>query len=265
MRTLIILVCLLGAYRADLFAQFSVTSTQGYTVTIDLTPTNVLTDQRGSSCSYEVIYDYDIRIEGPNAPAALWTLQAYLQHDRQQVYIPLPNSGGRGSTKSTRTSQSQTKCGRLDVSGPLALEIQGPGIVQTILSEQRIPTDSRPMDSDQPTVASFFLTNLSKARSNRLLPPNDTAEDPYTHLPDKQRNNTASSLCLFPNPATHYLQWTSPEDINHWVIFDATGRKMAAGTGQEQKISLEELTTGTYFLQVHYTDRQPDTHRFVKR
>lgn len=265
MRTLIILVCLLGAYRTDLVAQFSVTSTQGYTVTIDLTPTDVLTDQRGSSCSYEVIYDYDIRIEGPNAPAALWTLQAYLQHGRQHVYIPLPNSGGRGSTKSTRAKQNQTKCGQLDVSGPLALEIQGPGIDQTTLSEQRMSNGGRIMDSNQPTAEHYFLTNLSKERSNRFLPPNDIADNAHTHLPDTQRNNQSSSLRLFPNPATHYLHWTSPEDINNWVILDTTGRRMTVGSGEEQTISLEELTTGTYFLQVHYTDRQPDTHRFVKQ
>jgi len=78
---------------------FTVSSTNGYTVDITFCPTSVIAP---AECEfgyfYNLEYTYDIVFSGDNIPSNLWTLQAVTTcDDGSSSFFSLPNDGGSGS------------------------------------------------------------------------------------------------------------------------------------------------------------------------
>lgn len=110
----------------DLLAQCSVTSSNGYTVTFNLTQQNVLLTPAGPSCNYNVVLNYNIVYSGPNQQN-LWSVNGATD------CIPAPNLGfniptaGSGTT-STYTSTFNNDCSLLNLDCDIKLVVLGPGI-----------------------------------------------------------------------------------------------------------------------------------------
>jgi hypothetical protein len=75
-----------------------------------------------------------------------------------------------------------------------------------------------------------------------------------------------SSFRIFPNPASEYIQITSPHGISGVDMLDAQGRKVLSchQPGESLKIDISSLSPGTYLVRVT-TDSGFDTRVVVKR
>ena len=59
------------------------------------------------------------------------------------------------------------------------------------------------------------------------------------------------SIELFPNPAHNYINIQAAERQNYdYVIYNLNGQKIDAGTTSDNRISLHNLTSGAYILEV---------------
>lgn len=123
------------------FAQTSVTSTKGYTVTLNVYPSAIVPAST-SDCrygyNYNVKMNYNITISGPNAPASLYTLQGTVGCGSDAIFFDLPNNGGTGNVISSRAWTSKTDCASASVSAlsckNVSIQIEGPGISSRTLS-----------------------------------------------------------------------------------------------------------------------------------
>ncbi len=138
MGVLSFLCCLLWTGKAN--AQVAVTSTDGYTVHIDISPQSIVAPV---SCpygyNYNVNLNYTVSFTGTGIPASLYTLQGSLSCSGQGNFFNLPNSGGAGSV----TSVSNPYLGTSDcaTATPSSLgctsgqiQIEGPGIPNQFVS-----------------------------------------------------------------------------------------------------------------------------------
>ncbi len=125
-----------------------VTSTDGYTISILLTPVGV---QVNTPCpngyNYDIVFDYDISFTGNNIPAGgLYTLQGNLGCGTSTLFLPLDNGGGTGQTSTTGNAY-QSNCSvpaTVDdlLCAELILNINGPGIAsQQIDASSLLPVD----------------------------------------------------------------------------------------------------------------------------
>ena len=67
----------------------------------------------------------------------------------------------------------------------------------------------------------------------------------------------AKSLVLYPNPTTDFVQLESDSTIAHWELTNQLGNihlKKELNAKRKATIDLNTLTTGVYFLKVHFTD-----------
>ncbi len=132
-------------------AQYIVTSTSGYEVSIELSFDSISVVNgtcNGGWYNYNLHYSYDISFSGAGAPSNLWTLQAYVIADDGDHFIPLPNGGGNANTTSaSNVTRNQSDCGTATPASlgcdSVHLVIQGPGIpYQTIyLNASALPVE----------------------------------------------------------------------------------------------------------------------------
>ncbi len=115
-------------------AQCSITSSTGYTVTLDIEAIELITPP---SCqwgyNYNVKISYDITFSGSNIPSNLYTLQAVLSCGPQDLFFSLPLSGGTGTVTSTSSPyRTQSDCQTATVASlnctTIEVKIEGPGI-----------------------------------------------------------------------------------------------------------------------------------------
>ncbi|MEM9525654.1 MAG: T9SS type A sorting domain-containing protein [Bacteroidota bacterium] len=128
-------------------SSFEVTSSDGYTVTINLVPTGIQVNQPCPfGYNYDVVFDYDISFSGTNIPANLWTLQGNVGCGASTLFLPLNNSGGVGQTI-TNGNAYEGDCSVAPSVAALncdefVLTIQGPGIpFQQINASFVLPVD----------------------------------------------------------------------------------------------------------------------------
>ena len=116
------------------FGQCTVSSTDGYVVHITLQPQSVVAP---GSCpfgyNYNVNLSYSITFTGTSIPGSLWTLQGNLTCGSDNLFIPLPTSGGTGTVTTTSNPfNTHTDCATATVSSlncnAITVTINGPGI-----------------------------------------------------------------------------------------------------------------------------------------
>ena len=117
------------------FAQFNVQSSNGYTVTVLLSPVAVV--PTSATCTngfnFNVKLNYTVVFSGTNIPSQLYTLQANLKCTNGTQFFSLPVAGGVGSiTNNSRVWEGTATCATATLAslgcGYLQLIIQGPGI-----------------------------------------------------------------------------------------------------------------------------------------
>lgn len=125
-----------------------INSTDGYTVTILLTPVGV---QVNSPCpngyNYDVAFDYDISFSGSNIPGGgLDVLQGNVGCGNSTLFLPLENGGGTGQAI-TNGNAFESDCNvpaTIDdlLCDELVLQISGPGIqFQTFDASSALPVE----------------------------------------------------------------------------------------------------------------------------
>ncbi len=113
----------------------TVNSSDGYTVTVDITPTAIVAP---GSCPYGYNFNveliYDVQFSGSNIPGSLYTLQGNINCDNfSNIFFDLPNSGGSGTTTTTSNPyNSDNDCATATPSSlgcnDAVITINGPGI-----------------------------------------------------------------------------------------------------------------------------------------
>lgn len=129
---------------------YTIQSTNGYDVEIELTLDNIQVVSSGCSggwYNFQISYSYDISFTGANAPSSMYTLQATSPGNDGSTFIWLPNSGGTGSQTSSTVTRNVGDCATATPSGlgfdSIFLQIQGPGIAtQTI----HLPVTALPVE-----------------------------------------------------------------------------------------------------------------------
>jgi len=133
--TLVIL--LIAGFSAQ--SQITVTSTEGYTVDINVQPESIIAP---NSCqwgyTYKVRLTYVISFIGSNAPKQLYTLQGTVGCGSNQQFFNLPNKPGNGVANSanawTSSSSCQTATPRELNCNAISIQIEGPGIPSQTIS-----------------------------------------------------------------------------------------------------------------------------------
>lgn len=137
----VITLIFLTAFQFQSFSQVSVTSTTGYTVTINVYPSAVI-PASATNCqwgyNYNVKMNYSISITGPNAPASLYTLQGTIGCGSSTSFYDLPNNGGYGTVLSANAWTALQNCATVTPASlgcnTVKIEIEGPGISKRILT-----------------------------------------------------------------------------------------------------------------------------------
>jgi len=113
------------------FSQCSVTSPDGWTIELNLSIAEVITNQAGSSCVANVVVDYNINLIGIGN---LWTLQGTMScvGANGSTFFNLPNNGGTGTVTSSNFSYSNTDCEDITFDCPMEITINGPGLNTTV-------------------------------------------------------------------------------------------------------------------------------------
>ena len=90
-------VYIIGLFSA--YTQCIVTSNEGYSVYIAISPTHIVPTQETCSngYNYNVAYNYEIIFSGSNIPDNLYTLQGNINCNSQNSFFDLPNAGGSGT------------------------------------------------------------------------------------------------------------------------------------------------------------------------
>jgi len=118
-----------------IYAQCTIGSTTGYTVTAHVVPVALVITN--SVCpwgyNYNVRLAYSVEFSGTNVPANLWTLQGNVVCGNQSLFFNLPNSGGTGLVTTTSNPwRGIGDCATADVNSlscfTVRLQINGPGI-----------------------------------------------------------------------------------------------------------------------------------------
>lgn len=114
--------------------EFIIPSSNGYTVRISLSPSNVLAP---TNCpfgfNFKVEIDYEIQFTGLTSPGSLYTLQGRLDcEENKNIFFPLPNNPTIGTTTTSNKYRNDPICA---TATPLSmncldieLQIHGPGI-----------------------------------------------------------------------------------------------------------------------------------------
>ncbi len=122
-------------------AQCVVNSANGYSVTLSVTPVEVVPSSTNCPYGYNFNYRvrYDIIFSGSNIPASLYTLQGTVNAPGfSGNFFDLPNEGGNGTVLSGGNSYTnKTNCNSVTVASldpSISIQIEGPGISYRVIS-----------------------------------------------------------------------------------------------------------------------------------
>ena len=107
----------------------------------------------------------------------------------------------------------------------------------------------------------FIYTSTNEAASSW--------EIDYVKVTGKQyvsvKENTATSIGLYPNPAREQVSFTLENDAQV-SIFDITGRKVSETnvTAGQAQLNVSELENGVYFVNFRFANGTKAVSKFVK-
>ncbi len=141
-RSLCVILPLLLLFATPSRAQVTVTSSNGYSVYIAVTPTAIVSHTANCPLSYhyDITYSYNVTFSGNNIPSNLYTLVGYFTCSNVSNLFYLPVSGGSGTlTTVSNPSGDASNCATTPTPATMGclsgyqLIIEGPGItLQTV-------------------------------------------------------------------------------------------------------------------------------------
>ncbi len=75
----------------------------------------------------------------------------------------------------------------------------------------------------------------------------------------------SGKLIMAPNPVENDLYISADKAISSLTIFDANGRALSTVEGPQSIVSVSELETGNYFIEVNYEDGTRTTKQIIKK
>ena len=121
------------------------------------------------------------------------------------------------------------------------------------VTELRILHNDAPSWTSDPIEATLDIDNIM-ARSAALLEIDDF--------------ELSKKIMLYPNPSNDYIKVNSKENLNEnfrYTVFDLTGRQILNGNSKfDEKINIETLNTGNYFIQMENEKGEIFKEKFIK-
>jgi len=215
-------------------AYFEVTSSQGYTVHVEIVAKSIIPSVNPCpwGYNYNVAFDYNVSFSGSNIPSSLWTLQGNMPCiDHGSNTFDLPNSGGIGTSMTGgNVTRNNTDCATatpISLNCQITLIIQGPGISDELL--QHINSDCL---SNAPLPVELISFNAMK-------------EERFVNL----TWSTATEL------NNDFFEIQKSTDGTNWNVI---GKIEGAGTTTTiQNYEFQDITPNTFSL-VYYRLRQVD-------
>jgi hypothetical protein len=96
---------------------------------------------------------------------------------------------------------------------------------------------------------SFLISNNNSSTSG-----DDTKNGTYSVIESGvgiEKINTLSTISIYPNPATNYIQFSSTKGVKSVEIFDLFGKKLVEENSSLEKINIVELSSGVYVVKMH--------------
>lgn len=188
---IIFALSLLSAFTS--FAQCTIVSSDGYSVTLSVQPVAIVpsTTDCPWGYNYNVAINYNITFSGSNIPAGLYTLQGTLRCNTSSstttdLFFDLPNDGGTGSlTTGTNPFVSVTSSIAYNYVGipsctaatpatlnclgnNLAIQINGPGIPDQIVSCSQTPLPVKLITFNGKEISTGILLNWTTATEDNF-------------------------------------------------------------------------------------------------
>jgi hypothetical protein len=215
-----------------------VTSTDGYTVTINMNAISV--NPASMSCAsgynYTVTLGYTVTFSGINIPASLFTLQGNLTCTPATSFFDLPNTGGTGTTNTSNAWTTLTNCATVTPSSlgcnSLTIQIEGPGI----------PNQTLPMTLVSNPVT---LTVTDNSGNVSTCSSNVTVLDaiaPTITCPANITNTTTAGVC------SRSIATANPTTADNCAVTRLTWVMTGATTGSSASTGINNLGTQTFNL-----------------
>jgi hypothetical protein len=175
------------------FAQCTIVSTDGYSVTLSVQPVAIVpsTTDCPWGYNYNVTLNYNITFSGSNIPGSLYTLQGTLRCNTSSssttdLFFDLPNNGGTGSittgtnpfvgvTASTAynyvgipSCTAATPATLSCLGNNLAIQINGPGIPDQIVSCTQTPLPVKLITFNGKEISTGILLNWTTATEDNF-------------------------------------------------------------------------------------------------
>jgi hypothetical protein len=83
-------------------------------------------------------------------------------------------------------------------------------------------------------------------------------------LATSETNLQKKSFKIFPNPTSDYINISSEKRISEVSISDLSGKQIKS-LKNEEKISVQNLTSGTYIIQIKNSDGTVSSQKFIKK
>lgn len=77
-------------------------------------------------------------------------------------------------------------------------------------------------------------------------------------------NKNKNEVKLYPNPVGNTIYLQSASAINAFTIYDVMGKAVRTGMANKNSVSVDDLSSGTYYIQVSNKEGTSATQRFVK-
>ncbi|AUC82282.1 zinc-dependent metalloprotease [Lacinutrix sp. Bg11-31] len=170
------------------------------------------------------------------------------------VYIDYNNDGAFATSERVHQSQPASAIAGAAVAISFTTPMVG-GFVNNQKLRMRVISD---FDNHGSTIANAYSTQIGNIEDYSVI------FNPTLSVTDNEIE--VGAISIYPNPANSVLNIknASNKEITTLTIFDALGRSVYTNSGTN-KVSVENLGDGVYFLKLDFENNNSVTKRFIKK
>jgi|GEM_PF-1161988 len=224
-----LMIVLFLSFSIETQAQCVFTSSEGYTVRVDVKPVSAIAP---ADCPYGYNYNlnlsYNVSFSGTNIPSSLYTLQGTMNCGADNNFFSLPLNGGTGTlTTAYNPYRNTTDCAAATPStlgcNSVTIRIQGPGLDQSSTCS---------IAAGGPLPVTLISFNGRLVNNNNVYLKWVTASE----ISNKQFTVERST------------------DARTWTAIKTIAGAVNASTRREYEYTDENLDLGTYYYRLAQTD-----------